>query len=391
VYGVIATKRIWAAKQFLAAYVVAIGFTIGLLVNRTPGGGPAVTALAGGDGHSTAAMEETQPREDPLWLQIFRPSQATARLLLRYALPMLSTADPAAQPNKSLVVYWSGRGSDKPQTLFQTMLPFLHGDQGPTVADSKPAPPPPSALPGGANPPGQAPGASSAAESNPPEQPAQTAVVNGGLPLIGIYHTHDWESYISEFPTLAVTSQQDLNTIRSFDHKKRTVVDLGRTLALRLKSLGVISVHADGTHQSLGYDYAYDASRVTAKRILSEHPTVKVLIDIHRDGTYGQNTTAIVNGQKVAKIGCIIGDVSEPHWEQNKAFCEKIRDRLEKNSPGITVATRVQHDQYNQDLITGAVLFEMGGPMNQYAEAERSINYLAQALAQIAREGAFPH
>lgn len=384
--GVIVTKSIWAAKPFLVAYVVAIGFTVGMLVNRTPGGSPAVPVLAGG--HQAAQSDEGEVREDPLWMQIFRPSQATARQMLRFALPMLTTADPAAQENRSLVVYWVGQGQEKPQTLFQTVLPFLHSDPGPQTADVTPPPPdaPDSAAGTQPDAPAQPPAGPPAGADKPPEQP-----VNGGLPLVGIYHTHDWETYISEFSAMPVTSQGDLNKIVSYDHKKRTVVDLGRTLAQDLKQFGVVPVHADGTHQSLGYDYAYDASRVTAKRILSEHPSVKILLDLHRDGTYGQTTTKVIAGQKVAQVRCIIGIVDEPHWQQNQAFCSKVLARLEKDAPGITLETRRQKYQYNQDLIPGAVLFEIGGAMNQYAEAERAIGYLARAISEVVRAGDYPH
>jgi stage II sporulation protein P len=401
--GVIATKRIWAAKPLLVAYVVAVGFTVGLLVNRTPGSGQAVAVFGGVQGrqqHASVLEPEREPPEAPLWLQLFRPSQPTARLMLRMGLPLLSVTDGSAAElqHRKLVPYLTGRAEDQPRTFFQTILPFL-GPQQPKVAtEPGPAPlPPPTAgdmdkvpLPDTTGPPDEQ---SPDTPAKPPATPAPApALINGGRPLVGIYHTHDWESYISEFPAMAAPkSGSDLQKIESENHKKKTVMEIGKTVAQRLKELGVATVYADATHQSLGYDYAYKASRETAAQILKEHPSVQILMDLHRDGTWGVDTTAVISGKRVAQIRCIIGSNQQPHWQQNKEFCGELISRLEKKYPGLTLPTKVQNDRYNQDLLPGAILLEIGDAMNNYDEAERSALYLADGLAAIAHDGAYPH
>ncbi|MGE5676249.1 MAG: stage II sporulation protein P [Mycobacterium leprae] len=314
-------------------------------------------------------------------MQIFRPSQPAARLMLRLGLPFLAVGDQESQENRSFITYWTGRAGEQPQTLFQVVLPFLR----PTVSGASPGAQPlptPSA--------GESPGSADVAppEAVVPQAPPVNPAVNDGKPLIGIYHTHDWESYISEFPGMVINSQKDRDNIKSDDHKKRTVVDLGSRLAAKLRDLGVTTVHAPGTHQSLGYDYAYQASRVTAKRILKEAPSVRILLDIHRDSA--DNTTAEIKGQKVARVRCIIGNAEEPHWEANKGFCEQLTNRLNKAYPGITMPIMVKSYSYNQDLLPGAILLEVGGAMNQYQEAERAVDCLAETLAAMTREGAYP-
>jgi stage II sporulation protein P len=370
---VISTKPFWTTKPFLVACVVAIGFAVGLFVNRAPTAGLGLPTLGG---QAQPRSEHEEVKEASLWVQLFRPSQPMARALLRYGMPMLSIADGSVleEQNRNLLTYWTGPAEAKPQTLFQTLLPFL-----------RTAPPAP---PLASGPPASMTEEPDSKQTRPSPRPS--IVVNGGLPLVGIYHTHDWESYISEFPNLKLKQPGDLLYVRSLDHKQRTVVTLGLSLAQKLQALGVTTVQAPGSHQSLGYDYAYTASRETAKKILGEKPSVKILIDLHRDGTWGMDTTTVIDGQRVAQLRCIIGGADQPHWEQNKAFCDSIVRRLEKKDPGMTLPTRVQAYTYNQDLLPGAVLFEVGNATNSYDEADRAVSILAAVLADVAREGAYP-
>lgn len=400
---VILTKRIWAAKPFLVAYVVIVGFTVGLLVNRAPEE-PVLPVLGLSQGAPAPPIGEYETREPPLWLQLFRPSPATARLLLRTGIPHLAVADGSAlsQENRNLLVYWTGRSAGKPLTLFETMLPFLRqnppivaeppGELTPQARGKTPEPSPEPAGPPAAGSVELRPSTEGAGQSPPPkpETTAHKAVVNMGLPLVGIYHTHDWESYISEFPGLTPRTNDDLKAVSSNNHAKKTIVQIGNALAIHLRDEGITTVHAPFPHQELGYDYAYRLSRATVKEILKKAPTTRILLDLHRDGVMGVQTTAVIEGKKAAQIRCIIGDYQQPNREQNQAFCNALMKRLEKMYPGITLPTRVQNDTYNQDLLPGAILLEIGNALNQYDEAERSVYYLAKALAALIQDGDYP-
>ncbi|HWI51306.1 MAG TPA: stage II sporulation protein P [Symbiobacteriaceae bacterium] len=369
----ITTKRIWTAKPLLIAYIVAVGFTVGLLINRTPADKAIPTLARTSDGHADDD-DHAGPSRLPIWLQLFRPSPPTARWLLRMGLPMLSVADGSAEAaeRRSLVPYWTGQAGEQPQTMFEAVLPFLRSDKEQQTAEQQPPTP------------------AKPIEPTPaPPDPGKPQAVAGGQPLIGIYHTHDWESYISEFPAFVPKTPQDLDKIASENHAKRTVMEVGKTLALRLKELGVGTVWADYTHRDLGYDYAYSVSRNTAKDILREYPTVKIMLDLHRDSAWGLDLTTNIDGKKVAQIRCIIGN-NNPHWDQNKAFCDQLMQRLERKHPGLTLQTMVKGYTYNQDIMPGGILLELGGAMNQFAEADRAAGYVAEVLAEMVRDGAYP-
>ena len=383
------TKRFWTAKPLLIAYVVAVGFTVALLVNRTPRGRQMVPAMAASPG-TEASSHDQEAKQPPIWVQFFRPSQAMARRLLRAGLPLLSVADGSAleSQKESMVVYWAGKAGEQPQSFFQIILPFLR--PAPPVADRPPAPPPgPQGPPAPAKP---GPTTTPSAEPTPTTEPpkVEPKVVNNGQPLVGIYHTHDWESYLSEFPGKVVTTRDQLDQLVSYDHKVHTVMDVGNALAIRLQDLGVGVVHSTAKHQKDGYDYAYQDSRVTAKKVLSQFASVKILLDIHRDGVLGVKSTAKVGGKPVAQVRCIIGQFDQPNWSQNKAFCDRVMGRMEQVAPGTTLATRIQNDTYNQDLMPGALLFEIGNALDNYDDAVRAAQLLAQALGDVVRSGEYP-
>lgn len=394
--GVSATdRRIWTTKPLLIAYVVVVGAMAGLMLNRRPPPEEALPAATSTGQHqhgATAQRErEREVTEAPSWLQLFRPSTLTARRWLSMGLPIFGPGGGGGKTRDPMPIYWTGRAADRPQTLFQVLLPFMKpkatAAAPPTPAPDRPTAAQPTPQP---NPP------QGETAQPPPTPPSGTtprpAVLNNGLPLVGIYHTHDWESYISEFPALPVFGADDLGKVASHDHAKRTIVDVGRTLALKLRDLGVTTVHAPFRHQELGYDYAYQSSRETAKRILKEAPSVKIMIDLHRDSAWGLDTTADVKGEKAAKMRCVIGTkVDNASWEQNKRFCDQVMERLGKIDPELTLPTLTQEYRYNQDLLPGAILLEIGGALNQYDEAERAVGYLAEVLVAMMREGAYPH
>lgn len=381
-----------AARPFVLAYLFLITLTLAVMVRRAPQDEAVATAAPVQGSSQTTGAPQTKPAQKsleqgtgsihdqesavpavtprtPAWLELFRPSQRTALKLLRASLPFLAEADGKSQEQKvALLVYRTGPGEVAPKTFLQSLFPFLR-EQTPTVQ-----------VPSVAVKPEKTPPSNSKVE---PKQPKPTPPKPAPpQPLVGIYHTHDWESYLSEFPDLKLTGVQDLDLISSEDHQKKTVVDLGQKLATLLSQQGVVTVHSEQHHQRLTYENAYLLSRITAEQILKEEPTTRVLIDIHRDAAWDYTPVAKIDGQEVAKIRCVIG-ATNAGWAVNEAFCERLMATLERRFPGLTLPVLVKEDRYNQDLLPGAILLEIGSATNSYDQAERAIALLAKGLADL--------
>lgn len=343
-------------------------------------------------------QREQERAETPFWLEIFRPTQATARLLLRSGLPVLVALDgTAAQPRRpGLLLFGTEQDRQRaPQSLFEVVLPFLARQQDQLAL------PEPGRLPLG--PPGpenelpkpeQSPVPDPSTQNPRAQQPVKKPpAVLATQPLVGVYHTHDWESFISEHPALQIKTDADLGRIRSLDPQKN-ILRVGEVMAERLAALGVATVQNPRSHEDAGYDSAYSASRKTAKQILGEHGSVRILLDIHRDAVPREMSTTQINGQEVARIQIVLGtgrdELPHPRWKENHAFAQVLHAAMERHYPGLSRGILLKQDRYNQDLMPGAVLLEVGSALNTAKEAEAAALLFAEVLRDVIAQNNYP-
>ncbi|MPN40441.1 hypothetical protein SDC9_187978 [bioreactor metagenome] len=135
---------------------------------------------------------------------------------------------------------------------------------------------------------------------------------------------------------------------------------------------------------------AYGASEITAQKMVAENPSLQMIFDIHRDADKRENSTAMVNGVPAAKITIVVAtgqpDLPQPHWQQNHAFAKLIDAKLNQYYPGLSKGILLVEWRYNQHLHPRALLIEVGCQENSREEAERSIEFLADVVAQIIAE-----
>ena len=74
-----------------------------------------------------------------------------------------------------------------------------------------------------------------------------------------------------------------------------------------------------------------------------------------------------------------------PNWEENLALGLKLHAQLERIAPGVTRPLTLREQRFNQDLITGALLIEVGAAGNTHEEALRAADVLAEAIIQLSR------
>ena len=113
----------------------------------------------------------------------------------------------------------------------------------------------------------------------------------GDAPKILIFHTHSQEAFIDSV-------EGDTDT---------TIVGMGKLLAERLNALGIPTIHHPGVYDlingQLDRSAAYEYAEAGVRPILEEHPSIEVVIDLHRDGV-GEDTHLVteVNGKPTAQI-----------------------------------------------------------------------------------------
>jgi stage II sporulation protein P len=218
-----------------------------------------------------------------------------------------------------------------------------------------------------------------AAEREQNEGLVRPAIRSNGEPLVAIYNSHNGETFTPD------------DGVPRIDGINGGVVKVAEMLAKALEEKhGIPTVRSEKIHDYPSYALSYANSLKTAEEILKKHPSVEIVIDVHRDyqPTRAQ-TTAAINGRQSAKILFIVGNdarQTHPRWRQNLAFVTSLEKKMNEIYPGLSRGVRQQDGRYNQHLHPRAILVEMGSAENSLAEAIRSAEMLADVLARMLSE-----
>lgn len=191
--------------------------------------------------------------------------------------------------------------------------------------------------------------------------------------LVAIYHTHNAEAYAGD------------GGAERREGKNGDVVTIGETLRKSLDKQGIGTIHSLQIHDAVNFMKAYGESLKTAQKLLKDNTSLRLLLDVHRDGLPpGVNKLiALVNGKQVSKVLIVIGK-KNPHWQKNEEIAKQIIAIGEKIYPGLFKVdiSYAADARYNQHLANGALLFEFGSQLNTLGEA----NGAAEAVGEILGE-----
>ena len=201
-------------------------------------------------------------------------------------------------------------------------------------------------------------------------------------PKVLIYHTHSQEAF-------ADSVAGDVNT---------TIVGIGSYLAEILnQKYGIETIHHTGVYDyvdgKLDRSKAYQLAEPEIQAILSENPSIEVVIDLHRDGV--ADTTHLVtqiNGKPTAQIMFFNGlsrtrangDISylaNPYIEDNLAFSLQMQIAATNKYPGFTRHIFLRAYRYNMHFKPKTLLIEAGAQTNTVEEMKNAMEVLADTLS----------
>lgn len=217
-------------------------------------------------------------------------------------------------------------------------------------------------------------------------RPEKLAAYNLGMektkePQILIFHTHGSEGYADS--RAGVTED--------------TVIGVGELLASELReTYGYNVIHetsvfdrkADGTDDR---NNAYNNALPVVTRILEEHPSIEVVIDLHRDS--GEARTSVINGISTAKVMLFNGlcrtkdgpitYYSNPNLPGNLAFSLHLQITGNELYPGLMHRNYLKSYRYNMHLKEKYILVELGTHKNTVAEAKAAMIPFAETIATV--------
>ena len=215
--------------------------------------------------------------------------------------------------------------------------------------------------------------------------------LDSGEPAVLIYHSHACEAYTREPGDLYT----ELVNCRTTD-PQYNMLAVGDMLAQLLEKAGIRVIHDRQLHDEPSYSSAYTSSRRSVAAYLEQYPSIRLVLDLHRDAATLANgkpyaTSAAVDGQAAAQfmlvMGTDSGGANHDRWQENLSVALKLQVLLEQQATGITRPTQLRGSHYNQDLSAGALLIEVGASGNTRAEVARALPLLANAIIAL-KDGA---
>ena len=208
----------------------------------------------------------------------------------------------------------------------------------------------------------------------------------GEGPQILIVHTHGSEAY----------SQTDGDIYEESDPYRTTdcthnVVRVGEEMATIFRAHGLQVVHDTTLFDYPAYNGAYDRSQAAVANWLEQYPTIKVVLDVHRDALVGSEgeiykMVSQEAGQKVAQVMLVIGSngggAEHPRWKDNLAFALRLQKELVRGYSGLARPIVLRNSRYNQQLSPGSILVEVGGHGNSLSEAIAGARLWADNVAR---------
>lgn len=220
------------------------------------------------------------------------------------------------------------------------------------------------------------------------ENPLPFAVEwNSPEPQILIMHTHATEDYRLSAGLWFSPDDGSRSTDRNIN-----MCAVGRVMADTLNAAGLNTLHDETLNDYPSYTGSYSNSRAVVQQYLAQYPSIKIVLDVHRDAIETESGSRMapvctVNGRQAAQVMIICGSdngttVKLPNWRQNLRFAAAWETAMEGMYPGFTRSVLLSYRFYNQDLTTGSLLIEIGGHGNNLNEALYAGQLAAQGLVE---------
>ncbi|MDO5522067.1 MAG: stage II sporulation protein P [bacterium] len=201
---------------------------------------------------------------------------------------------------------------------------------------------------------------------------------NASKPQILIFHTHAHEAFADS----------------KAGARSDTVVGVGEELASILRDkYGYNVMHY---YKQYNFNTAYNEALVDLNRIVKENPSIKIIIDLHRDGVSTScktHTVCKVDGKKMAPIMFFNGVSrnkkaslnfhTNENLQTNLAFSLQMKLYAMKTFPEFTKKNFIKSFRYNMHVVGRYSLVEVGDNNNTVAEVKAAMTPLAEIIDHV--------
>lgn len=217
-------------------------------------------------------------------------------------------------------------------------------------------------------------------EAAPQLTPAQDG------PDILIYHSHATEAYTMDGTDVYEESDsyRTLNT-------EQNMVRIGTEMTKILEAAGLEVIHDTTLYDYPDYNDAYNRSSQAVKETLDKYPSIRLVIDVHRDalvandGTIYKTVAGTVDNcaQVMMVMGTDALGQTHPNWRVNLSLAVSIQKALADKWSTLARPIALRTSRFNQHYSTGCLLVEVGSHGNTLQEAITAGRLYARTIADL--------
>ena len=207
-------------------------------------------------------------------------------------------------------------------------------------------------------------------------------------PQILILHTHGSEAY---------TPAGDETIVWSGDHRttdtRCNVVRVGDEMAEVFGQAGISVLHDRTLYDYPSYAGSYDRSLVAIQNYLKQYPSIRYILDVHRDaiedgqGNQYKVVSAIDGEGTAAQLSIVVGSdgsgLTHPNWIENLRLAVAIQENILAKYPTLMRPVLLRNSRYNQHATAGSLLVEVGSAGNSPEEAVLAGRLFAERMAEV--------
>ena len=219
------------------------------------------------------------------------------------------------------------------------------------------------------------------------------AALGEGEPQILILHTHGSEAYTPVPGTKIVWS----GNCRTTDYRYN-VVKVGDEMAEVFGAAGISVLHDRTLYDYPEYTGAYDRALESIRRYLEKYPSIRFILDVHRDaiedgqGNQYKAVSEIEGAGTAAQMSLVMGSdgsgLEHPDWLENLRLAAAVQQDVLERYPTLMRPVLLRNSRYNQHATTGSLLLEVGAAGNSPEEAALAGRLFAERLAAVLKEKA---
>ena len=211
-------------------------------------------------------------------------------------------------------------------------------------------------------------------------------------PQVLILHTHGSEAYTPGPGAEGIVWSGDYRTT---DYRYN-VVKVGDEMAEVLGDAGLSVLHDRTLYDYPNYTGAYDRALTAIRRNLEKYPSIRFVLDVHRDAIedgQGNQYKAVseVEGVGVpAQMSLVMGSdgsgLEHPRWLENLRLAAAVQQDVLEHYPTLMRPVLLRNSRYNQHATTGSLLLEVGAAGNSPEEAVLAGRLFAERFAAVLLE-----